>query len=380
MGEAVQRGVALGPGGLGNKKRYAPNRRYFAEAGCAWVRLWADWPTLQPSPEAPPDLRGLDADIAAARADGLKVMLTAYRFARWANGTSQVTPEQDVGFETQDRILPGDDPAQRKELTFRVPDDVSEASAWGKWIALLVDRYRQGGSGGEGRWIEALEIFNEPNLQFWPQQAPSPDPANPYAPGKLIVHQPAARMMVTARTILSARAGAPVLVAPALSDRVGGGRLDTGYDQFADALLDELDRLGFKPDARVAWSHHSYTDFEGDTAERTADMRRRLVGRWPGWPTGDATAPGLMITETGVRLTKVAQFLGSFDGVAIHERQSALLERGWERLRTGPAGDGVDIVMHYLFITDIFYDAGLCDLDGTPRPAYFLWADLPTVR
>jgi hypothetical protein len=109
-------------------------------------------------------------------------------------------------------------------------------------------------------------------------------------------------------------------------------------------------------------------------------MRARLKGRWAGWPTGDAASPGLMITETGVRLTTVAKQLRSLDEPTIHQRQAALLERGYERLRTGSAGDGVDVVMHYLFITDLFYDSGLCDLDGTPRPAYYAWADLPTDR
>jgi hypothetical protein len=126
------------------------------------------------------------------------------------------------------------------------------------------------------------------------------------------------------------------------------------------------------------WSHHSYADFERDTADRTADMRARLIGRWPGWPNGDANAPGLMITETGVRRTTVAKDLQSLDERVVNERQAELLQRGYDRLRTGSAGDGVDVVMHYLFITDVFYDSGLCDLDGTPRPAYYAWADLPT--
>ena len=378
MSDTLERGVALGPGGIGNQRRYSANRRYFAETDCAWVRFWADWPTIQPAQNIEPDFSELDADIAAARADGLKVMLTAYRFAPWANGMAAVTPEQDPGYQLQDRLVEGADPAKRKELTFRIPDDVSPASAWGQWIALLADRF--GRAAGRPAWIDALEIFNEPNLQFWPQQGPSPDPAKPFAPGPLTVHQPVAKMIVTAQSILAARAPAPLLVAPALSDRIGGGRLDTSYTQFADNLLNELDALGFKADASVAWSHHSYADFEGDTAERTADMRSRLVGRWPGWPAGDANAPGLMITETGVRLTTVARQLRSLDEDVIHERQAELLERGYERLRTGSAGDGVDVVMHYLFITDLFYDSGLCDLDGTPRPAYYAWADLPTDR
>jgi hypothetical protein len=372
VGLTLERGVALGPGGIGNQRRYFANRRYFAETAPAWARMWADWPTLQPSPDQPPDFRALDEDIAAARADGRKVMLTAYRFTRWANGTDAVAPRDDRAFQLPDRLAPGAALDKRKELTFKIPADLSPQSAWGTWIASIVDRY-------VGK-IDALEIFNEPNLQFWPQQGPSTSPNSPYGPGELTVHKPVAQMIVTAKTLLDQRRQAPLLVAPALSDRIGGGRLDTSYTQFADNLLAELTALGFHPDARCVWSHHSYADFEGDTADRTADMRARLKGRWPGWPDGDANAPGLVITETGVRRTTVAKQLKSLDERVINERQAELLERGYERLRTGPAGDGVDVVMHYLFVTDLFYDSGLCDLDGTPRPAYYAWADLPTDR
>jgi hypothetical protein len=185
-------------------------------------------------------------------------------------------------------------------------------------------------------------------------------------------------MNVTAKTLLDQRAQAPLLVAPARSDRIGGGRLDTSYTQFSDNLLAALAAIGFQPDAGCVWSHHSYSDFERDIADRTADMRARLIGRWAGWPNGDASSPSIMITETGVRRTTVARQLRSLNEPVINQRQAELLERGYERLRTGSAGDGVDVVMHYLFITDVFYDSGLCDLDGTPRPAYYAWADLPT--
>src|SRR4051812_2679498 len=121
MGTTLQRGVALNVFRLGNARRYALNRRFFAETDCAWVRLWADWPTLQPQAGTPPELDALSKDIAAARADGLKVMLTAYRFAPWANGTDGVTKEQDPGFEMHDRVAPGEDPVGRKQLTFRIP-------------------------------------------------------------------------------------------------------------------------------------------------------------------------------------------------------------------------------------------------------------------
>jgi hypothetical protein len=47
-------------------------------------------------------------------------------------------------------------------------------------------------------------------------------------------------------------------------------------------------------------------------------------------------------------------------------------------MAVGPEGAGVGLVCQYLFVTDVFYDSGLCDLDGTPRPAYYAWTAEPS--
>ena len=53
--------------------------------------MWADWPTLSP-PRGRLDavvIGSLDAQIALARRDGLRIVLTLYRFPTWANGTAR---------------------------------------------------------------------------------------------------------------------------------------------------------------------------------------------------------------------------------------------------------------------------------------------------
>ena len=140
MGVGIARGIALGPGGIGDEHRYASNRRFVAETGCTWVRLWAEWPKLQADPRRAPNFSELDAEIAAARADGLKVMLTSWRYPRWANGTAALTPQRDAAFELADRVKSGGDPARRKDLTFRVPGELGEDSAYGRWLAALGER------------------------------------------------------------------------------------------------------------------------------------------------------------------------------------------------------------------------------------------------
>jgi len=341
VGVGIARGIALGPGGIGDEQRYASNRRFVAETGCTWVRLWAEWPKLQADPRRAPNFSELDAEIAAARADGLKVMLTSWRYPRWANGTAALTPERDAAFELADRVKPGGDPARRKDLTFRVPGELGEDSAYGRWLAALGERD-----------VDAIEVVNEPNHQLWPQRA---------------VHAAVARMMATARAVLD---GTRItVVGPATADRRGGGPLGTDHLQFARALIDELELIGFRADERTAWSHHNYGDVESDGAERIAAAAALVAERLPGRP--------IWVTETGARLTTIARDERLRDDVVVRRRQAELVARGYERLR---AQAGVDMVLQYLFITDMNYDSGLCELDGRPRPAYYAWAQLPAVR
>jgi hypothetical protein len=324
VGDAIARGVALGPGGVGDEQRYGSNRRYFGETGCAWVRLWAEWPKLQPAPDLPPDFGVLDAEIAAARGDGLKVMLTSWRFPGWANGTAGLAPEPE-------------DP------TFVVPKDLGEGGPFARWIEALGRRD-----------VDAIEIVNEPNHQMLPQ---------------LGLPAAVARMLATSRAVLGRR---PLLVAPAMADRRGTSAIDTDHLEFAEALLDELDAIGFRPDDRTAWSHHNYGDVESDSSERIAAARDVVARRWPAVP--------FLVTESGARLSVIARKEGIADPLILRRRQADLIARGYERLRLGPEGAGVGVVMQYLFITDPNYDSGLCDLDGRPRPAYHAWAELRTLR
>jgi hypothetical protein len=284
-------------------------------------------------------------------------MLTAWRFPRWANGTDGLTPAADAAHQLEDRIAPGGDPAHRKDLSFKLPEDLSFGSDWARWIDTLISRY--GGS------IDALELTNEPNLQLWPQTGAA---------------DAVARMMASAQTVAGSYLTRPLLVAPATSDGGGDSRLRTSAETFTRELLDRLDANGFTADPGFAWSHHSYADVEDGLAgaeNRTARVRALLTGRWRGWPAGDPSDPGLMVTETGARLDRIASLYGLRDPAAVAQRQAELIERYWRRMQFGPEGAGVAMVCHYLFVTDMHYDCGLCGLDGAPRPAYHVWGSLP---
>ena len=113
---------------------------------------------------------------------------------------------------------------------------------------------------------------------------------------------------------------------------------------------------------------------------RTADVRRRLVGRWAGWPAGDGGDPQILVTEGGVTLRTIARRLGIADPAAQRAKQGELLTAAFERL-SGPEGAGVALVTQYLFHTDPRYDSGLCETaeqGGARRPAFAAWRALPS--
>jgi hypothetical protein len=223
---------------------------------------------------------------------------------------------------------------------------VAAAPPWERFVEWAIARY--------GARLDVLELCNEPNLQ-----GTTPETV--------------AAMFVTAQRVAGDLGSPLVLAGPATADV-------TGYDRFTDRLLDALDARGFVAGARFAWTHHNYADVAYGTS-RTADVRRRLVGRWAGWPAGDAGDPQLLVTEGGVTLPTIARRLRIADPSAQRAKQGELLSAAFDRL-TGPEGAGVALVTQYLFHTDPRYDSGLCETaerGGRRRPAFEAWRALPSV-
>ena len=345
----VRRCVSLGANGVinpGSTQDYRSCRHFLLDTGTKWVRIWADWPSLQPEADRAPDrgsgawrLRALDDQIAQARSDGIGVILTAYRFPTWANGTAGLA---DGLYAFEDR-------------RFKLPTHVGLGSDWARWIEFLIERY--------GESIAALELVNEPNQQVWPLYAPS---------GELTIHRVVAQMFQTAQSIAAAHEPAPLLLGPTTSDTTSRSRLAVPFHTFTRALLDELDRIGFQPGRRFAWAHHNYSDVEHDRSSGAVMVRELLHGRWAGWPNADASSPAILIPEGGARLTKIANLYPTANP---EELQAQLIQRNWNRMSNQP---GVAMLGQYLFYSDPTFDCGLCDTDGTKRPAYRAWAGLPS--
>jgi hypothetical protein len=405
MSANLRRMVVLGPNGTitpssSQDYRQLRNREFFAQTSTRWVRMWADWFTLQrqPGPIDPVLLASLDEQIALAKRDGLRVILTLYRFPTWANGTDQLTPQQ-LADTMPDRRTATQADAQAKQLNFRYPDDVSAGSAWGQFVDFVAGRYSRGNPARPivDATVDVLEICNEPNLQWWPQQ--SPNAASPFTSdgNAIVIHNVVARMFATAKTITARYGNEPVLGGPAMADITETNRLRTGYASVMNRLLPALTAAGFTAGPQFAWTHHNYRDVTFDqgagttapdaatvtrTTNSAADTRRRLIaGGWTGWPAGDAANPGIMLTEGGVTLSNIETNWGLTDPTAQRLKQADLIQRSWARMTSPGEGAGIEVTSNYLWYTDPNFDSGLADAaeaGGATRPAYDTWRGLPS--
>jgi hypothetical protein len=364
-----------------------------------WVRLWADWPTMQPDPGIDlqhPDfgnyierdartsgfIQNLDDQVRIARKEGFGIILTAWRFPLWVNRTPMP-------------CLPRR--SDSDELV-HIPSDLCPDSDWGKWIDFLVRRYGYSNETGvSGRYVDFLEIVNEPDSQMFPQRD---------CDGRLMMTRWVATMFKTAQDKVRARnaelaavLGGPhptalVLAGPGIADSTTSTRLDriTPYQTFTRSLLRWLPRAGFAfPDTAFVWTQHSYGDIErardcapGDTrcfraegcapndqrcaTERVnaaAWVRRTLVVgvdgiKWKGWPRENN--PSLLLTEGGARLNVIRDRYHLSRLTLIKNKQAELVEGNFYRMyNSGPLSKGIGMTSNYLTYTDPCFDTGVLD-------------------
>jgi hypothetical protein len=419
--------IVLGPngviGGLGDgsgsidqeyRRRVGPDSppgvsEGFLATRTPWVRMWADWPTLQPDPARPPDeqegvagerWRSLVEQLRTARADGRRIILTPYRFTQWSNGTDHLVlgTEEERMFELADRTTSASPGGidRRRSLVFRLPPDRGPAGPWGRWIAFLMDAFG-GDAPRAGVTVDAIELVNEPNIQVFPMMGPSTSD-NPFssAGAELTVHRAVADLFVTARELNAERGDPFVLLGPSLQDGPDRNRRQVPFGEFTTALLDELDRRGFEPGPRFAWAHHNYRDLEEDrgvgqvrsptTPDRGVEnsvgaLGRLLAGRWRGMQ--HRGAPAIWLTEGGVRMSRLEEVWfahGLWPGLTERELAALLLERGWRRLhRDDGDGAGVALFANYLLYTSRGADSGLRELyltGGEKREVFAVWTRL----
>jgi hypothetical protein len=405
MTSRLRRCVVLGPAGVihpGSSQDYRAgnNRVWLMDSRTRWVRLWADWPSLMPFADQldPTHLAALDDQVAQARADGMRTILTPYRFPTWANGTESMTAGE-LAATMPDRRASSRPDTSAKSLLFRYPDDLSPTGAFGRFLRLLIERYSPDSPQNPtaSTSVDILELCNEPNLQWWPQQGPSTT-LDPYDRGPIVVHDAVVRIFTTGQQIADEVGSHLVLAGPGSADLTTSDRLRTGYHSLAERILTNLTAAAALPGPRFAWTHHNYSDVTydqgpGSTApdaatnparqtNLAADMRRRLVGRWTGWPEADPTNPQLLLTEGGATLSNMQARYGLTDPADQRRKQAELIQRNWDRM-VSDSGDGAGIAMtsQYLFYSATSFDSGLCDeyeAGGATRPSYDTWSGLPS--
>jgi Cellulase (glycosyl hydrolase family 5) len=351
------------------------------QTGARWVRIWVRWDKAQLFPpsvlpwsqldstrnDSPACgsgcgfryIRAVDAQIAAARAAGLKVMLVTWHFPRWSNGTEGLPAD----WGREDRGTAATPVEQLKPMEFRIPiGQLGTTGYYGRWIDWLIGRYER-----YGRSL-ALEVMNEPNHQLWPQQGASTT-GDPYGPGPVVIADYVAEMMETARAVSASRGDPLMLAGPALSDRIGADtRLMTSFDTVIPETLSGLEGRGFEPAPNFVWTHHNYSDVEHNIAAptRAEEARMYLVGRWPG--LGGVSFPALWLTEGGARLGQ--------DQAIDLATQAELVRLNWERMRVTP---GVKMWTNYLLYGDATANSGLREArlgSGVPRPVWNVFASL----
>jgi Cellulase (glycosyl hydrolase family 5) len=354
------------------------------QTGARWVRIWVRWDKAQLFPpsqlswssldSSANDLPGcgtgcgfryiqaIDAQIAAARAAGLNVVLVTWHFPRWSNGTLG----QPADWARHDRGSPTTQVERLKPMEFRVPvGQLGRTGYYGRWIDWLIGRYR-----GYGRRL-ALEIMNEPNHQLWPQQGPSTT-ADPYGPGPVVIDDYVAEMMATARAVSASRGHPVTLVGPGLSDRFGAdSRLMTNFQTAVPETLTGLQARGFTSTSNFAWSHHNYSDVERNVASptRAEQVRGYLLGRWRG--LGGTSDPKVWLTEGGARL-------GTAQATDL-TMQAELVRLNWERMS---AAAGIQMWTNYMLYADPTANSGLREArlgSGAPRPVWNVFLSFPSV-
>jgi len=375
MSGTLQKGVSLGPSGVtvptSVYSYLAPNvANHYAVTSTPWIKFWAPLPEIFPASGVVnmTPVAALANQIAAARANGLKVILTCWQFPVWINGYTETTTDQ---------------PGQAgKGARYRLPDDISTGSAFAGMTSYLLSWFSAGSSRSSSpnpnAIVDVLEIVNEPNSMLWPQVDAS---GNRWAGCHV------GQMMQLALTINSWYGNQTIIGGPGITDaRVSGGVSASGAVTdavtFATDFVSTFTNAGVTPGPKALFTMHNYGDIAppgGSTTLWVPKVREQaLRGVWAGYPSANVHDPRIWITESGITYNRLAEL--GYTGISASFEQSFLIENGLIAMAndgTGTgltnSGAGVDVYVHYLFETDPGFDSGLMEVTGAARIAYSEW-------
>ena len=352
MGSYFRRCVALNPNPYAaNSYLNDQTRAWVLASGAQWIRLWADWPSFQPAPDqlatypgGPID--GIDRSIARAKADGLGVILTNYRFPRWANGTLNPT-QADLDAWHPDRQTN----SGLKAFEYRFPTDLTIGSPWYFFLYFLATRYSPANPSKPygNAWVDVVEIVNEPTGQCWPQRGST---------NFLSANCAVANMMIGASSVQSYAGVPPLMAGPATDDFTGSSsRARTHYHEFTDGLLDALQN-NYQDNRYFVWTHHNYGDVLNQR-NTTPTLMDKLLPRWGGYPSGVRNQGNdVWITESGGHVGRIRESAPTASQSQLELAQALRVEKNMDTLK---AQGHLNMWTQYLSYSDPCYDTGFAD-------------------
>lgn len=378
--------LSLGAGGpYDTNQNFVYQQAIWPYTNNDYVRIFADWRKLAPTgPYAPeldtqsiiPSKYGgngttttpqnyvywLDQQIQTARSLGLRVLLTFIYHPTWANG------------QVNNFHIP--------------PDDTSYSSWWNTYLYWCANRYTSQNTEAAnlGRYVDILEICNEPNLAVGSLADPFNGDFSEAQKNQWFAPFQAGRKMKTAQMLRQAMGlYSPNLAGPAMytgghGDKWGqaanGGQgADTAYVYDLMGYL-YSNGVQFQADAYFMWTQHNYGDTGGDhyTTLYTQNVRTALkVKQWKGWPAASANNVVVFQTEGGEK----------YDQVGGAVQANKMYKAYWNAKTDTPigsfpsGGEGIAMLTQYLDITSPVFDTGIREVNGNWRPLFYTWKDLP---
>lgn len=317
--QAVSPGMVIGPRTNGEN---VDQIDLSARAGAEWVRIYADWSSLEPSPGqlSAFSLREFDRRIAQARAAGLKVLMVVTNSPRWASGSSS----------------PGTPPTRAQD--------------YAGLMRRLAERYR-----GQ---VSAWEVWNEPDRTGFEGDAAG------YAVLLRAAYAAVRAADPAATVVLGGLTGNHYAFLERVYAAGGGGAFDAvGVHTDTACLVDGPNDQYRETDGRIG--RYSFTGYR--------EVRRTVVANGDDKPIW-ATEIGWSTLTSTCRVGSVAGTRAS--GVS-EATQAENLTRAYRCLQAEP----YVAVAFWFSLQDVDRTAteahrfGLLRDDGRPKPAYAAFRD-----
>jgi hypothetical protein len=414
----MYKGISL----TGPYNQYGPQfgvQPYVASSGTQFISLWIVWPSVDPAGTAPTSignawarwnaapgsalgvpptnlntaLRTLDQQVILANQNSKSVIVTCYHtFPSYTNQRLATDPSQaQLGF---------------RELSQRYPHDQDADSPWAWWVGYLCARYAiapanpygphltaysgENASGytislgnPSGAFAQFIQMMNEPNYQWYPQQSAGagwgPDIA-------CVITTMAQSADAIAAFVKAAQPFAPNLLMPGLADvgtSVNSPIMQTNYNDVAGQAAGVLNNWS-PASGYVGWAHHFYSDVKEGPLNNGQYRFEKLIGTLQANSWGGSKKGAVYLTEGGYHFDVSSGPPYTVTNQANQTKvQAAGLKYVYARARTNTSALKPGVLLQY-FINDSNQSKFQSSLRGpivngqpnpSPYPVYQAWGN-----